>query len=408
MLKNAFKHACVRVGAVLLAVIMITAGMTFIGVKAAMAFSPEYVNWQQYPTNPVFDPVESVYYPSIYFDGSTYYMWSDYGSGTQLSYSLDGITWTPNTPVVGLTNGRHAVVKWVGTKYMAWYWNSAGLFYSINDMRTAESNDGINWTLDAPITQVGTSVIKGGSGVNWNAGSYGPCEVFYNPAGSGTIVVPVDAATVWQNKFVMYYDGTNGAKEDIGIAVSADGKQWQGYNGGAAPVLTHGGGTTWDRDYATFCSVQLIDGKYHMWYSGGQTESNEGIGYAQSADGVTWTKYAGNPIMHKSDGVPWRASRTYTPRVLYDAGGFSGVGESAQLKMWYNGTSAADDKALGYARITISPAGPVSVGGEVFPVDKMAVLAPYLYSLLIIAAAIVIGGLAWKKRLFVKVDSRKN
>jgi hypothetical protein len=406
---DSIRNVLLKIGIILLAAFLIMAALFFTTTKLAFASDPEYVNWQQYPTNPVFDPAERVYYPSIIFDGSTYHMWYDDGSGTRYTTSSDGISWAAGTSVTGLTNARHAVVNWIGTKYMVWYWNSTQL-YSINDIRTAESVNGINWTSDAPITQVGTTVIAGNPGVNWNAGSYGPCEVFYNAAGSATIVVPVDAATVWQNKFVIYYDGTTGAYEDIGIAVSADGKQWQGYNGGVAAVLVHGG-SGWDSNFATFCSIQKIGGVYHMWYSGGQAASNEGIGYAQSVDGISWTKYASNPIMHKNDGVIWRSSRTYTPRVLYDAAGFSGAGEAAQLKMWYNGTDGFGNYALGYARITITtptPTSLVTVGGRVNPVNKIAVLTPYLSILSAIAAVIVVSRIVWKKSLFVRISNRKH
>jgi predicted GH43/DUF377 family glycosyl hydrolase len=386
----------------LLVIIVFTATSLFISAESVSASDPQYVNWQQYPTNPVFDPAESAYYPSIIFDGTTYHMWYDDGTATRYTTSTDGISWLVGTPVTGLTNGRHAVVKWVGTEYRVWYWNSTQL-YSINDIRTAKSPDGIAWTNDSVISQVGgATVIAGNPGVNWNAGSYGPCDVFYNPAGSGTIVAPVDAATVWQNKFVMYYDGTTGGLEDIGVAVSNDGIQWRGYNDGAAPVLAHGA-SGWDDGFATFCTVLKIDGTYHMWYSGGHASSHEGIGYAQSSDGLNWTKYASNPIMHRTDGITWRAERTYTPRVLYDAAGFSGAGESAQLKMWYNGVDVdpSGNYVLGYARITIS-AGPVSVGGRVNPVDKAAILAPYFGLLLLIAGIIVTSGLVLKKAIVRK------
>ncbi|MHB8105067.1 MAG: hypothetical protein ACYDG5_05960 [Dehalococcoidales bacterium] len=402
------RNTYVKIGVILAAVVLLAAALFVIDLQPVNAFSPEYVAWPEYPTNPVFNPVERAYYPSIIFDGSSYKMWYDDGSGIRYTTSADGINWAAGTVVTGLTNGRHPLVKWVGTKYMIWYWNSAGIFYSINDIRTAESVNGITWTSDTAISQVGTSVIAGNPGVNWNAGSYGPCDVFYNPAGSATIVAPVDAATVWQNKYVLYYDGTTGSYEDIGIAVSADGILWQGYNGGVAPGLAHGGGATWDSDYATFCSIQLISGVYHMWYSGGQSESNEGIGYAQSTDGITWTKYASNPIKHKTDGVPWRTDRTYTPRVLYDAASFSGAGEAVQLKMWWNGT-AGGDYAIGYSGMAITPPtttpGPV-VGGRVNPVDKTALLMPYLYTLLAIMA-IVVSGLVWRKFASERASDRK-
>jgi hypothetical protein len=407
---NILRNTCLKIGTILLAVILITAALFFIDTKSALAFSPEYVTWPEYPTNPVFDPPESAYYPSIIFNGTGYQMWYDNGAvGGGISYttSTDGISWLTGIPVTGLTRARHAVVKWVDTlsEYRVWYSDSAGIYYSINDIRTAESLNGIAWFNDSAITQFNTTVITGNAGVDWNAASYGPCDVFYNPSGSETIVAPVDAATVWQNKFVMYYDGTTGGLEDIGIAVSADGITWRGYMDGVAPVLAHSG-SGWDRDFATFCTVLKIDGLYHMWYSGGVGTSH--IGYAQSTDGITWTKYGSNPILHRNDGASWRLERTYTPRVLYDAASFSGHGDAVQLKMWWNGTSTLGNYAIGYSGIiTATPTpSPVGVGGWVNPVDKTALLMPYFYVLLSITA-IAIGGLVWRKLSFAKADSRK-
>jgi hypothetical protein len=385
----------------LLVIIVFTATPLFISARSVSASNPEYTNWQEYPANPVFDPAESAYYPSIIFDGTTYYMWYDNGAATRYTTSTDGISWLTGIPVTGLTNARHAVVKWVGTEYMVWYWDKSQL-YSINDIRTAESLNGITWFNDSVITQFNTTVIAGNLVPHWNAGSYGPCDVFYNPAGSEAIMLPVDASTVWLNKFVMYYDGTTGGLEDIGVAVSADGIQWRGYNDGAAPVLAHGEALTddWDDGFATFCTVLKIDDTYHMWYSGGHATSHEGIGYAQSTDGLNWNKYPSNPILHITDEVSWRSERTYTPRVLYDSTGFNGAGEFAYLKMWYNGVDVDPDGnyALGYAKIPV----PVSVGGRVNPVDKTAILAPYFGLLLLIAGIITISGLVLKKAIVRK------
>ena len=243
---------------------------------------------------------------------------------------------------------RQAHVEQVASGYRIWY-EDDNYLYSINAIRTAVSTDGINWTSDQAITQVGTSVITGNSGSDWNAGTYGVCDVFYNASGSATIIAPINASTVWQNRFVMYYDGTTGGVEDIGVAVSADGILWQGYNNGVAPVLSHSGGTAWDSNFTTFCTVLNIGGTYHMWYSGGQSASNEGIGYAQSDDGLVWTKDASNPMLHISNGVAWRSGRTYTPSVIYNAGW------SSSLKMWYTGM-ASGNYAIGFATITsLSP-----------------------------------------------------
>jgi hypothetical protein len=397
-------HMWFKFGTILSVILALAASLFLIG--SAYAASPPYINWTEFPSNPVLDPVEKAYYPSVLFDGTIYRMWYDNGTTTHYTTSVDGITWAPWTPMVGLNAiADHPHVEKIGSKYVIWYWDNSVSIYGINAIRTAESTDGINWTGDQAVTQIGLSVVTGNAGVDWNAGSYGVSDVFYNAGGSATIVSPVNSAAVWQNKFVMYYDGTDGGKEDIGLAVSADGKLWQGYNGGAASILAHGGGVTWDSNYATFGTVLKIGGTYYLWYSGGRIESNEGIGYATSTDGLVWTKDAGNPVMHYTDGVPWRSVRTYTPMVIYDASQFSGAGEAVYFKMWFTGKDVPGNYAVGYASIAEVAPGPATVGGTVNPVDKITILMPYIAA----AAAtgfIVIGGVMARKR-FIRVNNRK-
>jgi hypothetical protein len=77
-----------------------------------------------------------------------------------------------------------------------------------------------------------------------------------------------------------------------------------------------------------------------MWYSGGQTKSHEGIGYAYSSDGLNWTRSTSNPIMHWNNGVLWRNERTYTPVVMKDGDLY---------KMWFSGKDTSGNYAIGYA-----------------------------------------------------------
>ena len=47
------------------------------------------------------------------------------------------------------------------------------------------------------------------------------------------------------------------------------------------------------------CPDVVWDGdshQYRMWYSGGEQNEPNAIGYATSPDGLTWTKHADNPI----------------------------------------------------------------------------------------------------------------
>lgn len=287
--------------------------------------------WVEYGANPVYAPGKA-YYPTILKDGGTYTMWSDASSGIQVATSSDGVAWTTVGTATGLSNARHTLVEKIGSQYRMWYWDSSQL-YTIAAMRTAVSNDGLTWTGDQALTQVGTTVI--GAGMVWNRGTYGPADVFYNPSGSATLVNPTSAASVWANRFVMYYDGTTGGAESIGLAVSNDGVNWQGYNGGLSPVLAGSGGTAWDMDYVSRCTVAFDGTTYHMWYSGGTGSMDDGIGYASSLDGLAWTKDP-DAIFAATDGEAWRADRTYCPMVIGD-------------EMWFTGRSAAGAYTIGYA-----------------------------------------------------------
>ena len=294
--------------------------------------------WVEYSSNPVYDITPArAYYPSILESSGTYTMWSDSGSGLQVATSPDGINWTTVGTATGLTNPAHSLVETVGSQYRVWYWDTSQL-YNINAIRTATSNDGINWSSDQAITQVSASVITG-TGGDWNRGSYGPADIHYNPSGSATIVAPVDETSVWSNRFVMYYDGTTGGDESLGLAVSNDGINWQGYDGGTDPIFT---GTDvsgdWDEEFvsrATILPFGIDD--YRMWYSGGNGAMNQGIGYATSLDGLSWTR-DNDPIFHIDDNVGWRDDRTYTPMVVGD-------------NMWFSGRDSDGNYTIGLATV---------------------------------------------------------
>ena len=335
--------------------------------------------------NPVFDPPNRSYYPSLQYDVSAfgqaalpnidstgtvvqiyttapvYKMWSTNGlGGIQFAYSADGINWIEYNSfqsLPGLTNPHHIVVLYDGGgfgggayTYKIWYWNTATLYGPCNtvtgagcSIRYAESVDGINWVNDVP-------VFGGdGTGGSWQRGSYGPSEVIYNPGAGNSGTDP------FNYQYIMYYDGTSGGEEEVGIAYSADGLTWIRHTditGVNVPVFANGGGGTWDATHVAFGSIrQKIDGTWEMWYSGGDGNVHEGIGYATSADGLNWVRAASNPIVELGGfgtfgglGAPgpgsWNDVRNYTPRVLYSATAFDGNGPACYYKMWRTGRTS--------------------------------------------------------------------
>lgn len=349
--------------------VLVSLALTITVALSTAGIALGQVSWTEYSGNPIFGQGVGggprAYYPSVLYDADEfsghgeavpYKMWYGTAGGqTALATSYDGLAWTDLGVVNMPTSGYHATVEYypdgfTGANtglnpsadtmyYRMWYWTGS-MTYSINDVRYAESADGRNWYNDQPL-QNGTVPIVTGVWPDWNRGSYGPCDVLYNPGAPNTGVDWV---------FTMYYDGTTGGDESIGLAFSSDGITWTGYDadsdGDADPVLqgTYTAGD-WDHNYvsrATIIRNSATD--YEMWYSGGIDTMNHGIGYATSSDGIQWTRDAGNPILHKDDtgypGAPWRGVRTYCPMVIR---------EGTTYKMWFAGRDSSGNYAIGYA-----------------------------------------------------------
>jgi CARDB len=334
-------------------------------------------DWVEYSNNPVIGQWlgnAKAYYPKVIYDsnqfsghGDTAYykMWFGSSGGIGYAYSNDGINWTAGqNPVSGLISGaNHPLVKYradgfgTGIYYKIWY-EDPTYTYTIDALRYAESIDGINWTNDQALTQDNTYKLITGTWPDWNYGSYGPCDLIYNPSGSNSL----DDDNLWNNKYVLYYMGTTGSNEFIGLAYSNNGTHWKRYS--SNPVLSpcdlvcDSPAACWDYCGVGYCSViNLSANNWQMWYGGGPN-TNHGIGYATSPDGINWTKHPDNPIFHMIDGINWRNARTYTPWVIYDVADFSGNGDACPYKMWYSGMSADIKYSVGYACATPVDAGP--------------------------------------------------
>jgi uncharacterized repeat protein (TIGR01451 family)/fimbrial isopeptide formation D2 family protein len=353
-------------------------------------------SWQE--VGVVFSPSLGVYYPSVLYDPNAfghaagdvisaslpytyrvtpyYKMWVGTRSAPnyiQFAYSDDGIAWyqfNGGAPLPGLkSGGYHSVVLYDpagfgdGFYYKIWYWDSTVSVYTITAIRTAESVNGIVWQNDQPITQDPTApLIRGFSGT-WNRGTYGPVWVLYNPSGAPGF----DDTNIWNNRYVMYYDATTGAFEQVGIAYSADGKHWKRWGDG--PVLPSGRPITepwgqptpWDSSYSTFGTViRLSNGTWRFWYSGGTTASHQGIGLAFSGDGLHWAKAIG-PMMHINDGILYRTRRTYTPWVLYSPTAFNGHGPGWHYKMWFSCVDNSNNYRICHAYSALAPGGVLTI-----------------------------------------------
>jgi predicted GH43/DUF377 family glycosyl hydrolase len=102
----------------------------------------------------------------------------------------------------------------------------------------------------------------------------------------------------------IWYTGQAKGRSSIGYATSLDGVTWTRMSD--RPVLTYD--QPWELGVAVMCPWVLWDEEaklFRMWYSGGEQNEPNAIGYATSPDGLTWRKYQGNPIFSAEPKNSW-------------------------------------------------------------------------------------------------------
>jgi predicted GH43/DUF377 family glycosyl hydrolase len=150
---------------------------------------------------------------------------------------------------------------------------------------------------------------------------------------------------IWDSTvYHMWYQGWSGSANShrVGYATSPDGIQWE-KDTLNNPVLEPGPPGSWEDEHIIAYSVIFEGEVYKMWYSGFSDNLNEwSIGYATSADGISWGKDTlNNPIMEKGSLGSWDDHYVATPQVLYN-------GEI--YEMWYTGDkSGSVEEHIGYA-----------------------------------------------------------
>jgi predicted GH43/DUF377 family glycosyl hydrolase len=131
--------------------------------------------------------------------------------------------------------------------------------------------------------------------------------------------------------YKMWYSGGEQYEPNaIGYATSPDGVSWTKYEGN--PIFQASSDHTWERHKTAACHVIKTDAQYVMFYVGFQNEDYAQIGIAVSNDGIRdWRRHPQNPIIAPTPGN-WDGEACYKPFVLYD-------GEKWVL--WYNGRNGS-------------------------------------------------------------------
>ncbi|TFB11225.1 T9SS type A sorting domain-containing protein [Candidatus Marinimicrobia bacterium MT.SAG.2] len=124
----------------------------------------------------------------------------------------------------------------------------------------------------------------------------------------------------------------------VGTATQAQ-TDWTKYEGN--PVLRKGPAESWENEAAAFSEVILDGSTFKMWYAGWGlfTDRKWRIGYAESSDGISWTKHASNPVIDLGPSGSWDDESVTPGAVIFDGSSY---------KMWYRGYDGAISRT-GYA-----------------------------------------------------------
>jgi hypothetical protein len=193
--------------------------------------------------------------------------------------------WVKSGPVLTPTQTwegtmvRDPSVLYQSDRYNMWYWNDS------ESIGYATSPDGVSWTKysDNPVF---TNVLR--PSVVYKSGTY---YLFY--AKTDETAIGLATSTNPQGPFT-----------DRGLVLLAT-QTWES-------GMIRGPSVCYDTDA----------GLFKLWYSAGSISPADvpwtepaAIGYATSPDGITWTKYANNPIMQGLNDGSWLSQAIETLRV---------------------------------------------------------------------------------------------
>jgi predicted GH43/DUF377 family glycosyl hydrolase len=165
------------------------------------------------------------------------------------------------------------------------------------------------------------------------------------------LVLEVDPAIAWEGEAInrphvvqangrwyMWYTGQNFTQKSsaIGLALSDDGLNWQRV--AREPVLTSQGG--WEKGSVMCPFVLHENGRFRMWYSGGEMWEPDAVGYAESDDGIVWHRHPANPVLSAESG--WESDRVTAACIVpYDG---------AYLAFYIGFAEGFERSAIGVAR----------------------------------------------------------
>jgi hypothetical protein len=168
--------------------------------------------------------------------------------------------------------GPRAILKMGPGDYRMWYCSYYG--YQEGSISYATSSDGLLWDKQGVVLT---------ASYDWEGGTNG-------------LIFPT-AVLFEAGAFKMWYTAFQPGPRQLrvfGYAASPDGLSWTKH---PVPVLDVGVAGSWDDAYVAQPSVIHVGPEYRMYYQAGSIATGKRqYGLATSSDGISWTRWPGNPI----------------------------------------------------------------------------------------------------------------
>ena len=182
-----------------------------------------------------------------------------------------------------------------------------------------------------------TAYATSSDGLNWTkyAGNpvMSPSAAWEGGSGASNHEDSPTAILKEDGVYKLWYHGIRNTTRQIGYAESVDGITWTKYAGTRCSRPERR--AAWDADSVCEPRVLRVGAQYYMFYT--RCTGTHGIGLATSPDGKSWTKYAGNPVLAAAPGNVWDNLQVSWGEVYYDG---------QRFYMWYPGRKTSRHRRL--------------------------------------------------------------
>jgi predicted GH43/DUF377 family glycosyl hydrolase len=164
-------------------------------------------------------------------------------------------------------------------------------------------------------------------GIAWKRLSDRPVLAPEKPWEKVAVMCPHVLWDVPTKLFRMWYSGGEQNEPNaIGYATSPDGLNWTKHPDN--PIFAPDLNLSWEKHKATACQVERLGDWHVMFYIGFRDEPHAQIGLARSRDGITnWQRHPANPIIRPGENQ-WDHDACYKPYAIFDG---------QKWLLWYNG-----------------------------------------------------------------------